>query len=518
MTNTQSSCFEDDKQNAYKEVFEDILVCSDDELISRYKNKLKNWLDFKKVPETNRDYTLPDRFFIDDFRQELNEHLAFIKELFNNAECLTLSVEGYIIGDEFSYIRYKQYALKGQKKILTYANSNFPIYKNNHIAFFSSGRFLSNTDISDVLYNKFAKLAEKNGYPIQKVEKISDMLMKRINIYARGLYKDKLIEIDISDEKKFIDDLFADNNICLTASQALIIPLERREYLALFSNGRFIVAEEYKNKPLNEKIDNFKKSLHEANIIFEEEYVPLSYIENIYRAAQNFDWYITDLSCAKKYNKHYPKILPSPESYAISDKYFEDGNRCLTEESCDFISDTKKSQFAFFSSGLLLINEQTKHNGAVLNFEVIAKRKWPDINVYKEYVTLDVLRAVYERAERENKSAKDIYLEMLKKRAKQLDDEENIPHHEALEVVAKFAGFENWKDACQISNDLGILYMHKEKERKKYISIIDKMAVQEAKEKGISLAESKEMLAKRWKFASWKHLFNATFKQIEEII
>ncbi len=84
----------------------------------------------------------------------------------------------------------------------------------------------------------------------------------------------------------FIKSLFADGNECITAPEG-ILPLkeEMRLYLALFSNGRFLVAEPYKH---DGRVLSFQVLVKKRNLqIGEPEYVSMAVLNDVYEHVKN---------------------------------------------------------------------------------------------------------------------------------------------------------------------------------------------------------------------------------------
>ncbi len=84
-----------------------------------------------------------------------------------------------------------------------------------------------------------------------------------------------------------LEELFSNNNLCLTAAGAsLTVNDDIRELLALFSNGRFFVAEEHK---FDGKVLNFESLAKRRHLLIKEpEYAPQSIIKAIYEHASEY--------------------------------------------------------------------------------------------------------------------------------------------------------------------------------------------------------------------------------------
>lgn len=83
--------------------------------------------------------------------------------------------------------------------------------------------------------------------------------------------------------------------------------------------------------------------------------------------------------------------------------------------------------------------------------EKIFKKAYPGLEIKIEKVPSFYIPEIYKCLPKYQKGAAEIYLEMLKQKARALKKMLNIPHHEALEICAKMCGWKNWKAAVHVS-------------------------------------------------------------------
>ncbi|MFI3241290.1 MAG: hypothetical protein R3Y43_01845 [Alphaproteobacteria bacterium] len=135
--------------------------------------------------------------------------------------------------------------------------------------------------------------------------------------------------------------------------------------------------------------------------------------------------------------------------------------------------DDVKSKVAMLSDGTLVVAEKYKFNACCLTMEVLLKRVVVDVK--KIFTTKEVVESIYAEAESviryedfklgdysiKKKTSKEILLEKAKKQAKKLVKEQDIPHHQALEVVAKTLWHENLKSLTEISESNAKLFLKK---------------------------------------------------------
>lgn len=303
----------------------------------------------------------------------------------------------------------------------------------------------------------------RKGYSFSNIEQIVENLN---NIYTddKSFYFEKL-----EPQKKFIQELFAAGNICLTAAESENINPECRKYLALMADGRFLVSEEYnrlsgvKNY---RKIDAFCRQ-HEEYVYLQREYVPQSYIDAIYRKAQEFDWFVPAEDCAEK-----PEIsLSSEEKLQMNvfiHKLLSDNNKCLSvicpSERLYYSPDNL--DYALFSDGRLLLDERRSE---CLKEDLLSEMKiiFPALDIRVERVPTYYISEIYKRLLTIQKSAGEIYMEILKQKAKKLKTMLNIPHHQALELSAQMSGWKNWKEVTLIDESAARFAIHSEKRNKK---------------------------------------------------
>jgi len=314
-----------------------------------------------------------------------------------------------------------------------------------------------------VIKNVYGKHDIGTGYSYSNMEQIVENLN---NMYSDE--KNLCFETLLSQEK-FIETLYADGNICLTASKYENIDPECRQYMALMSDGRFLVAEEYADRygiKDYRKIDAFYRQ-HPEYVYLQKEYVPQSYINAIYKKAEKFAWFLPAEQFVDNKTK---QILTDEERLKMNifiHRLLAGGNKCLSvvcpSERLFYSPDNLK--YALFADGRLLLDErQLKITEDDLLVEI--KKYFSALNLHLERVPSYYIDEIYDRLRKIQKSAGEIYLEILKQKAKKLKTMLKIPHHEALELSAKMVGWKNWKEATSVDEKLARLAIHSEKHNK----------------------------------------------------
>lgn len=334
------------------------------------------------------------------------------------------------------------------------------------IQFFSDGTLVFAYMANPQKIERFEKIAAKKGFPVKRrlgsfsVKDGYDLgFMRKVNRFANRKYdyQTDLIKIPVPPKQDFIDDLFSNGNVCLTACKTEIVNPEYRPYLAVFSDGRFIVsADHVRTMGIHDqhKILDFRNRVRPDFVYLKEQIVPSDWVEEIYRCAAGYDWYSSEAEALERYEKSLGAKKIEPREYVERDAFV----RSLFEKAkCLSVLNPEKSYFsperynyAVFSDGRLIVDEKNKDfNNADL--EKMFKKAYPGLDIRIEKVPSFYIPEIYKRLPKYQKGAAEIYMEMLKQKARALKKMLNIPHHEALEICAKMCGWKNWKAASRIS-------------------------------------------------------------------
>ncbi len=113
-----------------------------------------------------------------------------------------------------------------------------------------------------------------------------------VNDYARAtLEPDELCFEPLPSQADFIEALFADGNVCLTAGRDEKIDPACRSYLALFADGRLIVSDLYQTNRYGiydyRKVSQFARTYPDY-LYLQPQYVPQSYLDALYRRAEQY--------------------------------------------------------------------------------------------------------------------------------------------------------------------------------------------------------------------------------------
>lgn len=354
-------------------------------------------------------------------------------------------------------------------------------FDDSRFVLFADGTLFYRFDAPRQAIERVLKLAAEKKVMIKKVYGMHNVrqgysyvnmrqLVENIdNIYSdeKNLYFEKL-----APQKEFIKNLFANGNVCLTASKEEKINSECREYLALMSDGRFLVAEEYADRygiRDYRKVETFCRN-HPEYVYLQREYVPQGYIKAIYKKSEEFEWFISAIDAEESQGQE-ERVLTDKEKLEMNifiHKLLADENKCLSvicpSEHFFYSPDTAK--YALFTDGRLILDDSQLK---IAENDLLAEMRkyFPDLNLQVERVPSYYLPEIYKRLLKVQKGAKEIYLEILKQKAKKLKNMLNIPHHEALEISAKMVGWTDWKEVNSIDESQARLAVHSEKFNKK---------------------------------------------------
>lgn len=502
------------KEEAFSNVFEYIHDMSEEEILQKYQKELSPRYSSKEIKKSDRDLSLPSSSFMEKVKKDYEKDKKFVQELFENGDCLTYKIN--TLDDDNYEMFHKQLSLIEENKFLSSPKALFSLHDENNLILFSDGTLLIDKKyVNDETISHLKKIIAPYGYEVKNILETKYRLSKKINAFARKKYRNEVIVKELPSVEEFITELFKDGNICITATNQVMLEPFSRTGFAYFSNGRMIVSKECQysaNKPLYNTLSAFW--LQNKNYVFlAEEIVPVEYIEAIYEKAKEFSWHVGEEEntkkepSIKKENKHFNEM--------ISEK--RGTNKCLTITNLDNIIKNDRDNFLLFEDGTLLVNKDTHYSAPYSPIETLIAEKMPKMKVTKKAVSIKELHEAYDEALKTQKSCKEIFAEILKKKAKKLGKIENIPHHQALEAIAKRNNFNNWKEVCGLDEDFARACIDREKEAKFYLdTFFDKPQVL-AKEKNISLEEARDIVAQKYNFKNWEDLLIGSYFEIMEM-
>ncbi len=244
----------------------------------------------------------------------------------------------------------------------------------------------------------------------------------------------------ILSKNDYLNSLYSNGNICLTASKTTNVDIKYRPFLALFSNKTFFVNENAQtDNIIRDIIINFRFRYPTVEHLIWQ-YVSTDFLKEIYLKSQEFSWYAYQCKLLDNLSTTETKKL---QNYLQSIQ----GLRCLSVTHlttplwyCYFSPD--KVKFALFDNGYLVIAENApyidKFQSSICNF-------FPQINIIK-IVPEYYITATYEQLLYTQQSAREIYIELRKN---ELQNEYCCTKQEALSKLQQSPN--QWKKMLLMS-------------------------------------------------------------------
>lgn len=424
--------------------------------------------DIKLIPDQK---ILEERFANKQLLVD-NKHVADI--LFENAECLTANVSLNIDFDtKWNFEQQYKKEHPGALFYLIDKHTPLALHYRHYFHYFSNGilvhRFLKGR--TKYLKN-IKKMLSYHGYKIKKIYGPKNSLEERayrdvflsIENKIKNTYVEKaqLAIKEIPSIEEFVKQCFSKNNVLLTASNEEHFPAEYREFLAVFSSGDIYVSDEYKGSlsfkgmiPIYRFMDTFKTLVYKDPV-----FIPKKYIRTLYEKAASFDWFLpkdaVKIDVINQSQKQ--KMLKFIDNLFIKSKCLctvnprAIYNEFMLESGTDTSPEYRR--YALFDDGTLLLSKDKygPHYEDSLLLESLHKC-FPNLNFKVDFVPDYYITEILNQLPQRQRKAADIYIDLLKRKAKKLEKLYNIKHFEALDLVAKLGGWKNWKSITNVSEE-----------------------------------------------------------------
>ena len=403
----------------------------------------------------------------------MNTQNLLIK-LFNEGDCLTY--DWHFSARRKAEKMCEQFMLENPHGFCFVQNQKVPIplLKHTDFQYFSNGVLVVRTlpVYADKTIKQARKILALHGYVIKDIyapqnkEEWQDYFKLLINIH--DITKDlpvsdeDLVLRSFSSPAEFADYCFNGGNVLLTASKDKFFEPKYRQILALFNNGLYIVDEEYKHS------DSFhgdiETSFFENRLCGEPMmhpiYVPQMYLQALYQRAKQYNWYVSPEDAAKK----LPQVKIS-ELETIK-KYAED---ILQNRTCisiltpriayrDIFLDEKLTspdyhRYVLFDDGKLVLSEKYYSDNVTQKYLLEdLSRSFPQIKFAAELVPDYCIDFLYQEIYKRQKSARDIYLEMMRQKAVLISEIFGVSAVLAQDAAAQFVGWKDWKELKTVTN------------------------------------------------------------------
>lgn len=395
-----------------------------------------------------------------------------VRSLFEQGDCLTFDALWLPKAVSFaSNLRWRNGNCFVRSK-----TAIFPLHYKAEFHFFSNGTLIYASSANKSAIENFERIAAAKGFPVQRKygsfnpsEGYTLSFIRSIDSYAvnKYPYETDLEVVPLLEKRAFVDELFANGNVCLSASENDNIKANRRDYLALFSDGRFIVSEDYKSSTgiHNPYLVYDFASTYRKHVCFMPEYVPRDYLDAIYEKAAQFDWFLPRSAAEARDEERYR--IPADDEKKMRE--FISGlirdNVCLSVVPKNPLYSPERFKYALFADGRLTVDEKLSR----ISVEDLIKQiriMHPSLEPDLQRVPSFYIPAIYKALEEKHRQAREVYLEILKQKAKRLKKMLNIPHHQALEEVARMAGWKSWQEACLVGEAQARFAVSAEKTKK----------------------------------------------------
>lgn len=397
-----------------------------------------------------------------------------LTKLFDEGGCLTY--DWYFSARRKTEKMCEQFMLENPHSFCFVQNTKvpMPLLKHTDFQYFSNGALVIYMwpQRADKVIKKARKILALHGYVIKDIyapqnkEEWQDYFKLLIDIH------DKTKELPVSDEDlilrtfnspaEFADYCFNGGNVLLNASKDECYNPKYRQMLALFGNGLYMVDEKYK------RYDSF---YGDVEVKFFEDYVcekpmmrpiyvPQIYLQALYQRAKQYNWYISPEDAAKK----LPQVKIS-ELETIK-KYTED---ILQNRMCisiltprinyrdifldPILTSPDYNCYVLFDDGKLILS-QKYYNDKVKqkHFLEDLKRSFPYMKFTVELVSDYCIDYLYQEIYKRQKSARDIYLEMMRQKAMLISEIFSVPVVLTQDAAAQFIGWKDWTEMENVTN------------------------------------------------------------------
>ena len=391
-----------------------------------------------------------------------------LEKLFNEGECLTY--DWYFSAHRKAEEMCELYMLENPYSFCFVQNKKvpMPLLKHTDFQYFSNGALVVRTP--PMYVEKAIKQARKilalHGYVIKDIyapqnkEEWYDYFKLLIDIYdkTRDLpvsYEDLVLRT-FDSPAEFADYCFNGSNVLLTAEKDEKFDPKYRQMLALFSNGLYVVHEEYKHT--DSFYGDVETKFFENRIcdytMMRPIYVPQTYLQALYQRAKQYNWYISPEDAAK----NLPKVKAADLETAA--KYAED---ILPNRNCisiltpriiyrdilldEILTSPDYHRYVLFDDGKLVLSEKYYHDDMTQKHLLEdLKRIFTYMQFAVELVPDYCIDYLYQEIYKRQKSARDIYLEMMRQKAMLISTVFGVPVVFAQDAAAQFAGWKDWQE------------------------------------------------------------------------
>lgn len=411
--------------------------------------------------------------------QSLSLNQATLEKLFQEGDCLTFSYKDPL---NFHYIEEAKLQYQKQHKTqnswVSYNIAKLCLQRPfAPFHFFSNGILIHRFSLKEpvmLILEQISKVLAMHGCQIKKVYGPQN----DIQVFDYGTFLDQISKraaeiypaqksihiVSLPEKKEFIENCFSKNQVLLTASNHEKIDPAYRRVVALFDDGALYVSSAYAigNLIYDPAVVYKAISAHHAPyLILERRYVPQDYLDELYERAKSFDWYLPENEAPQNFK---PQTTISPQNLQTIQALCQN-RKCISIVNPPHVDGqlkTTRDAFVLFDDGKLLIKSDLTDVVQKHLIESLSA-SFPKLEFDIESASASYIDSIYLYLSQTQKTAKQIFLEILKQKARFLKKELQIPHHEALEITAQMVGFKSFKEALNISEQNALYAIDQEK-------------------------------------------------------
>ena len=399
-----------------------------------------------------------------------------LTKLFNEGNCLTYN--WYLQGNLLHCARKMSEKFKAENPhgICFVQNKTVPFpCKHLNFRYFSNGALVIYTPPAhaESTIKQASDFLARHGYAVKEVfapqnkEEWRNYFDLYIKIYdkACALPADEknLCLLSFDSPAEFADYCFAGNNVLLTAAKGETFAPKYRQMLALFANGLFVVDEKYRNFDSfygDVEVSFFENKLCDYPMMHPI-YVPQAYLRALYERAVKYEWYISPDGAEKRLpqmtadelnlaQKYAAELLPNRICISVITprKTYKDIFLDPLETSPDY------HRYILFDDGKLVLSAKyyaENQDWGLKHLLEDLKDCFPQM-VFQPIMVPDLcLDYLYAKIIKQQKSAHDIYIEMMQIKAEHISRIFGVPLVLAQDAAAQFAGWHNFDEIYSVT-------------------------------------------------------------------
>lgn len=399
-----------------------------------------------------------------------------LEKLFSEGDCLTYNwhLQGNLL--HCASKMSEQFKKDNPHSVCVVENTAVPLAcQHLNFRYFSNGAlvvYMAPPHAEKVIKQAQTFLA-RHGYVVKEIFAPQDKsewedyfsLSLKINDKARALpADDKNLRLRaFSSPDEFADYCFNGDNVLLNASKDEAFAPKYRQMLALFANGLFVVDEKYKRGDSfygDVEVSFFENRLCNYPIM-NPIYVPQTYLRALYERAAKYDWYLSPTEAEKR----LPQM--TADELDLAQKYCAE---LLPNRTCISILIPRRTYRDIFLDPILTSPDYHRYilfndGKLVLSAKYYAESKdwylkhlledlqdcFPKMAFEPILVPDSCIDYMYAEIIKQQKSARDTYIEIMRLKAEHVSRIFGVPLVLAQDAAAEFVGWKNFDEIYSVT-------------------------------------------------------------------